>query len=191
MLNFTVTEPDVLRDTPSGATGVTRFTIFAGVTSTAGAGAAGAGVTTADPVFDAAALCTAKAWVAESSGDAAVGAFADPRSDASMVRPLKLLLAVVAVVVGGALIGASSGITAWRGCSPIGAPNVRCGDAADSRGRDADEDDAGERSAARGVDRSGARSTRVRSASRGRSTRLEPASLRAATFDTGVGAALV
>src|SRR5687768_8650790 len=101
-----------------------------------------------------------------------------------MVRPLKLLVPGFAAVVGGELIGAFNGITTWRGCSPIGAPKVRWGVAAGSRDRDADGDDARDRSMSRGADRSDVRSTRVRSVSRGRSARLADESVRAAIGDT-------
>src|SRR5258707_399600 len=104
-----------------GATGVMRFRIFAGTTSIAAggsaAGAATGGIATAaEP--PAGGLLAPLAL----SGVAGTGARIPEESLASSVRPLNELSLRRAAVVGGELIGASSGMVCVRGASPIGAP---------------------------------------------------------------------
>src|SRR6187399_168260 len=90
MSNFTTTKPDALRGTSLPTTGVTRLTIFAGVTSTAATGF-GAGA--------AAGACTAAA----APGLKAEAALLPPTAEslASTVRPLKFLSRWIAPVLGG------------------------------------------------------------------------------------------
>src|SRR6185295_3131379 len=115
----------VFFETPAGAVGVTRFTSFAGVTSTgaggAGCGAAAGGICgVAEPADGGAATDEVGVRI---EGDCDGDGVRVEESPASSVRPENESVRLI-VVVPGELRGAFSGIDS-RGASPIGAPYVR------------------------------------------------------------------
>jgi hypothetical protein len=155
---------------------MTRLTILAGTTSMAGGGcgaAAGAALgvgAAAEPAEVGGAVTTllvTGAWKAGCGDGAGVAAVRPtPESLASTVRPEKELSPRRAVKVGGVLMGASSGMTASRGVSLIGAPKLRA-DPEPEAGTASRERLVALRSAGRGVLRSAAR-VGVRSVARER-----------------------